>query len=82
MNVLMLQGCDGASGRAMPRIRNQGRFVSAREILIRAFDALGDWQDRIHERRQLMGMSERGLHDLGLTRDGIDVEAAKPFWRS
>jgi uncharacterized protein YjiS (DUF1127 family) len=78
----MLQGCDGVSGRAMPRVQGKDRFVSAREILIRVFNLLGEWQDRRHERRQLMGMSERGLHDLGLTRDGIDAEAAKPFWKS
>lgn len=82
MSVVMLQGCDGISGRAMPRVQGKDRFTSARDILIRAFDILGDWQDRMLERRQLMGMSERGLHDLGLTRDGIDAEATKPFWKS
>ena len=50
-------------------------------MLIRAFDALGNWQDRARERRQLMGMSDRGLHDLGLTRNVIDSEAARPFWK-
>ncbi len=82
MNVLMARGCEGVLGHATPRFRSRTRFVSAREIFIRAFDVLGDWQDRTHERRQLMGMSERGLHDLGLTRDGIDAEATKPFWKN
>lgn len=66
----------------MARIGDKSRFTNAREILIRFFDALGDWQDRARERRQLMGMSERGLHDLGLARTAIDAEANRPFWRN
>ena len=81
MNVQMTKGCGGVPGSAIPQFWSKDRFTNGREILIRAFDTLGDWQDRMHERRQLMGMSDRGLHDLGLTRDVIDAEATRPFWR-
>lgn len=82
MSILMAQRCGGVSESAMPRFSDKIRFTNVREILIRAFDALGDWQDRARERRQLMGMSDRGLHDLALARTAIDAEANRPFWRN
>ncbi len=81
MNAGMAQVCGVAPTISATPVRGQDRFAAAKEILIWAFDSLGDWQDRARERRQLMGMSDRGLHDLGLARTVIDAEAARPFWR-
>jgi len=81
MSILMAQRCDDFPENALPQFQNTGRFTIVREILIRVFDALGEWQDRARERRQLLGMSDRGLHDLGLARTVIDAEATRPFWR-
>ncbi len=82
MSILMAQCCGDVSESATPQFSDKTRSINAREILIRAFDALGDWQDRARERRQLMGMSDRGLHDLGLARTAIDAQATRPFWRN
>jgi uncharacterized protein YjiS (DUF1127 family) len=39
------------------------------------------WYRRAHERQELAHLSERDLHDLGLSRSDIYAELAKPFWR-
>lgn len=65
----------------MSEVRGTDRFTVAKGLLIWVFDVLGEWQDRARERRQLMGMSDRALGDLGLARTVIDSEATRPFWR-
>ena len=81
MNALIANVWGVTSRNATLSARCKDGFKIATEILIRGFDVLGDWQDRARERRQLMGMSDRGLRDLGLARTVIDAEAARPFWR-
>jgi uncharacterized protein YjiS (DUF1127 family) len=39
------------------------------------------WRRRIRERDQLARLSERDLHDLGLSRGAVYAELRKPFWR-
>lgn len=41
--------------------------------------ALG-WYDRQRERRQLAGLDERMLKDIGISRDLVEAETRKPFW--
>ncbi|MFO1107902.1 MAG: DUF1127 domain-containing protein [Bradyrhizobium sp.] len=38
-------------------------------------------RERGRVRRQLAGMSERELHDMGKCWPEIAYEASKPFWR-
>jgi uncharacterized protein YjiS (DUF1127 family) len=40
------------------------------------------WQDRLDQRRQLAGMSDRLLKDIGVSNADAARETAKPFWRS
>jgi uncharacterized protein YjiS (DUF1127 family) len=40
------------------------------------------WRERQHQRRQLAELSERDLHDVGLSWSDIVFEAEKPFWRA
>jgi len=40
------------------------------------------WQDRYRQRRALIALSDRALHDIGVGRSEIWRECAKPFWRS
>ena len=40
------------------------------------------WIQRSHERYQLAGLSDWQLRDIGLDRFQVQVETAKPFWRS
>lgn len=39
------------------------------------------WNQRAAERRQLLGMTNRDLRDIGLTRLDATVIANKPFWQ-
>jgi uncharacterized protein YjiS (DUF1127 family) len=50
------------------------------------FTGLGEtfhtWRKRQINRRQLAELSERDLHDVGLSWRDIAYEAEKPFWRA
>lgn len=39
------------------------------------------WQERAAQRHHLADIGEPQLKDMGLTRDDVRREAAKPFWR-
>jgi len=39
------------------------------------------WLERSRQRRHLMGLDDRLLKDIGLSRADIHAELAKPFWR-
>jgi len=43
--------------------------------------ALRQWRRRAHERRQLAGLSDLMLQDIGITRADAEFLANKPFWR-
>jgi uncharacterized protein YjiS (DUF1127 family) len=45
-------------------------------------ETLHVWRERQHQRRQLAELSERDLHDVGLSWSDIVFEAEKPFWRA
>jgi uncharacterized protein YjiS (DUF1127 family) len=49
--------------------------------LSKSFDVLLLWLQRRRERRQLAGLSDHMLKDIGVTRADIDVETRKVFWR-
>jgi uncharacterized protein YjiS (DUF1127 family) len=53
-----------------------------RAVAARASALVRTWRERSHERWVLTRMSERELHDLGLTRLQIFHEVNKPFWRA
>lgn len=42
------------------------------------FDAL----QRRRERRQLAGLDDRALLDIGISRADVDAEVSKPWWRA
>lgn len=65
---------DGAAPRAW--------LAAAQQYLILGFERLGDWQERMVQRRRLMTLDPRMLHDIGLCRDDAIAEAAKPFWKA
>lgn len=47
----------------------------------RALATFGEWRRRVRERRQLAGLSDRMLSDIGITRAEAQFLADKPFWR-
>lgn len=40
------------------------------------------WQGRYEERRALQDLDPRLMRDIGLNRETIEREAAKPFWQA
>jgi uncharacterized protein YjiS (DUF1127 family) len=40
------------------------------------------WRQRLQERRQLAKLTDRELHDIGLSWSDIVLESEKPFWRA
>jgi uncharacterized protein YjiS (DUF1127 family) len=40
------------------------------------------WMERGRQRRSLAALDDRQLRDLGLTRADVQLECAKPMWRS
>jgi uncharacterized protein YjiS (DUF1127 family) len=42
---------------------------------------LREWQRRIHDRRELAGLSDLELRDIGYPAE-IEAEKSKPFWRA
>lgn len=47
----------------------------------RVLAQLGLWRRRARERNQLARLSERDLHDIGMSRGTVYAELQKPFWR-
>jgi|HubBroStandDraft_1064217.scaffolds.fasta_scaffold1840856_1 uncharacterized protein YjiS (DUF1127 family) len=43
--------------------------------------AISEWHRRLQDRRELAGLCERSLRDIGLSRYDAFHEANKPFWR-
>lgn len=43
---------------------------------------ISEWLHRIESRRELAGLSDHALRDIGLTRVDAINEASKPFWRA
>ena len=63
-------GAAPSSGRSPWRTRLTG-----------VVDRLLTWQERARQRRQLQGLSDQMLRDIGLGRADVQAEASKPFWR-
>lgn len=55
--------------------------ATAGDLASRAVTAVLDWQDRARERRQLLALCDRALHDFATSRATAAGEADKPFWR-
>lgn len=48
---------------------------------VRWSDRLTGWAERVRQRRALIALSDRALHDLGIGHAEAWSEYAKPFWR-
>jgi uncharacterized protein YjiS (DUF1127 family) len=55
------------------------RALSARKAFL---GRIAEWQKRSSGRRQLMTLSDRDLHDIGISRTQARAEASKPFWEA
>jgi uncharacterized protein YjiS (DUF1127 family) len=50
-------------------------------VVSRLLAQLRLWRRRARERNQLAQLSERDLHDIGMSRGTVYAELQKPFWR-
>ena len=48
----------------------------------RLAETLHVWRERQHTRQELAHLSERELHDVGLSSGDAAYEAGKPFWQA
>jgi uncharacterized protein YjiS (DUF1127 family) len=45
------------------------------------FATLREWRRRAQQRREIAGLSDLMLQDIGITRADAEYLANKPFWR-
>lgn len=53
-----------------------------RGLIARSGALIARWAERSRDRALLARLSDRELHDIGLSRCDIDHEISKPFWRA
>jgi len=60
---------------------NASTFAQQPSLMARLVDLMLDWNERARSRRQLVGLTEGELKDIGLTQSDVTIESSKPFWR-
>jgi uncharacterized protein YjiS (DUF1127 family) len=53
--------------------------IAWRKALLRR---IAEWQRRAAGRREMMTLTDRDLHDIGIGRSEAEAEANKPFWET
>jgi uncharacterized protein YjiS (DUF1127 family) len=51
------------------------------ELFHRLWESLRRARQRYHSRRQLLGLDDRGLKDIGISRADAYLEGSKHFWK-
>jgi uncharacterized protein YjiS (DUF1127 family) len=51
-------------------------------LLAKISETIHVWRQRQRERHLLAELSDRDLHDVGLSWSDVALEAEKPFWRA
>lgn len=69
-------------GNPCARTAARTRLPSPLDVLRGAFRTLSLWTLRWQDRRHLRELDERMLRDVGLSREDVEREAGKPFWRA
>lgn len=81
MDTISLKSLPGRS-RAFP---GPSRAHCQREITLwisNAWRLLLFWQERYAQRQALAALEDHRLADIGLSREDVAREVAKPFWRA
>ena len=58
------------------------RREAAAEPFDRVLATLRQWRQRARARRELAGLDDYLLHDIGLSRSQAQFESGKPFWQA
>lgn len=73
---------------ALPTLENDGwrmlrRFSPAlADAAISQFATMCEWQRRAEMRQRMLRLDDRMLDDIGVTREQVETEAGKPFWKA
>jgi uncharacterized protein YjiS (DUF1127 family) len=59
----------------------RGVRAGGRHALTRFVDLVLGWHERACQRRALLGLDDRMLRDIGVSRAAAMAESQKPFWR-
>jgi uncharacterized protein YjiS (DUF1127 family) len=65
--------------RSLPR--HEGAVEALSDATDWVFATIREWARRIRERRQLAGLNDRMLQDIGITRADAVRLGGKAFWR-
>lgn len=63
---------------ALDKLRFGARALSG--ALFSAVDVVMMWHERAKQRRQLAGLNDYELKDIGLSRADVEREVRKPIW--
>lgn len=69
-----------AARRPFSESAAEGVRQGSRAVLS-VFDTLCLWRERAWQRRQLAGLSDHMLTDIGISRAEAWMECNKPFWK-
>jgi uncharacterized protein YjiS (DUF1127 family) len=82
MKMVLLSG-GGRPSPANPGLRSVPQLWA---FLCAAIDdaatILFAWHERARQRRELLGLNDRELHDIGFSRADAAREGEKPFWNA
>ena len=59
---------------------NDGKRLVVADVL-RTWSMIKAWDKRSRQRHELKTLSDHTLNDIGISREKIDREAHKPFWK-
>lgn len=63
------------------RSRCAAGSAAAKRLVFHGVRSVALWGERRRARRKLIALSDRALHDLGISRADAWGEYGKPFWR-
>jgi uncharacterized protein YjiS (DUF1127 family) len=76
---------DRVRGGSFEGHRQGSSRTSLRAVVSAAVDNIATklfaWLERARQRRELLGLNDRELHDFGVSRCDAAGEGSKPFWR-
>ncbi len=59
-----------------PKTARPPRLLSFRHVK----QGFANWSRRARSRKELMNLSDRCLHDIGIARHSSGLKSCKPFW--
>lgn len=80
MRLLARPGIDGSSSAYVRPFSTRLLWASLGTAIDDVATMLFAWHERARQRRELLSLNDRELHDIGLSRADAVGEGDKPFW--